>query len=48
MAGALLPEAVLLAGVGVLGASVLGVTFARAIVPEGEARRVPPGIVACS
>jgi hypothetical protein len=43
--GALLPEAVLLAGVGALGAAVLGVTFARAIVPEGEARRVPPGVV---
>jgi hypothetical protein len=42
---ALLPEAALLAGVGAVGAAILGVTFARAIDADRAARPVPPALV---
>ena len=44
--GALLPEALVLALVGALGASLLGVAFARAIDRDATARPVPPALVA--
>lgn len=43
---AMLPEAVILGAIGAVGASVLGVAFARAIIPEhAEARALPTAVV---